>query len=477
MTTRREWDVKLTHNSIEHKLRLLNADNKKVWQVSEVPPQPQIGDAASSRAGFSPDRELPFAMEDWSWGVGLDRFGTNAVERGHIFRYADGFGIDTSEPGFVKHGPLLDTSYGAVEAGETILQFILFADKVYVRTTHNLYNIQSGTLTLLKDFGAELLLDMEVFGDKLYIAVNTADTYYFWEDGGSETSKTVTGGASHFLATQGSQEAILIRVYSDNKISSSIDPTDVTTWDITSKTIGNADTINTLFTISGFAFAGTESTIFLLAADSDGVTIAIELDKRLAARRSTNAFKIKAESGSDCWLSDGGNVIRVTATGFESYEVQPDGPFRSYDDRPFNSDIVGTITSMTQDIDAVFICVDRGSDIYIYKGVHLSRGTFAWTPFVKYAGSNAACGVFKTTGDSDPKLYVGNALEVESYVTENWTTDTATWELHTSKFTATLDTCDKLSFSISAFLELSGPVDQLDVSYHLANASPWNGFR
>ena len=480
MTTKREWDVKITQNSVEHKLRLLVAEGKKAWQVAEAPPQPQIADAAASRAGFSPERDLPFIMEDWSWGVGLDRFGSSN-ERAQVFRYADGFGIDTTQSGSVLHGPLAE-SMGSTSSGQTPIQFMLFNDEVYILTTNKLYSITSGgTLTERVDYGSVVCKRMAEFAGVLYIATDESGAYRSWT-GSVAASLSVTGGASFFLAVQGSSAPILIRVYPDatttnvNKISTNPDPSDVAQWEVTGGDIGNGNTINSLFTISGFVFAATESTVYLLAADSAGATVPIELDKRMGTRKSTNAFSIFAESGSDAWLSDGDDIFRIVAEGFETYDIRADGPFRSFDGKPINAAISGTVKSMSQDIDAVYICVDRGSDIYIYKGVEQSRGTYAWTPLAKYTGTNAASGVFKTTAEADPFIYVGNTLEILRYKTRSWSTYTPTWELETSQFTATLETWDKIWFGIQAFLKLSGATAKVEVAYKLNNTAGYTDF-
>ena len=473
MTTRRDWDIKIDQGGTSHRFRLLQQEGRKAWQVSESPPNPRVEVEAASREGFRPDRELPFVMEDWVWGVGLERFGTQSLERGHLLRYSDGFNIDTTQAGVIKHGPLIE-SIGSVSPGQVILEITLFLDKVYIRTTNKLYNIISGTLTEQHDFSAAVTKSMAVFGTNLFIAVDTANTYFEW-DGSSMTTRTVTDGADLFLATQGQSNPILIRVLNNNFISTSIDPTDVTSWDSPGVKVGSGDTINSLFVISGFPFVGTESTLYILSTDNSGASIPIELDKRLATRRSSTAFSIKAESGSDCWLSDGRDIMRLVADGFELFDIRPDGPFRSFDVRPVTADIKGDPTSMSQDLDAVYILVNRSGDIYVYKGVELVRGQFAWSPLAKYTGTNAASAVIKTTGDSDPILYMGKTLEVVKLQTENWTKFAINWEFITPQFTATLETWDKVWTILNAFLILTND-SLLDVAYRLDNATAWTDF-
>ncbi len=225
MTTRRDWDIQLAQGGTEHKLRLLQADNKKAWQVAEVPPTPQIDLAAASRAGFSPDRELPFIMEDWYWGSGLERFGSQS-DRGHLLRYSEGFGIDTTEPGVARHGPLLETQ-GATGVGEIVLGFILFQNKVYLRSSQKLFAIESNVPVEKIDFGGGITTSMAIFGNKLYIATGISGKYSEW-DGSSHTEYTVTDGADRFIAIQGASTPLLVRIINGNFISVASDPTDPT---------------------------------------------------------------------------------------------------------------------------------------------------------------------------------------------------------------------------------------------------------
>ena len=180
VSTGKDWDIKLTLGSTDHKLRLLQQNGRKQWTVAETPPNPRIDSEAASREGFRPDQELPFVMETWDHGIGLDRFFTGSQERGFLNRYADGFGIDTSEPGVVKHGPL-ETSVGSLASGQKPLEFILFKNKVYARTNNRLYAIESGAPVSKHDFSPEITSSFVIFNDFLYISLSTTDTYARWD--------------------------------------------------------------------------------------------------------------------------------------------------------------------------------------------------------------------------------------------------------------------------------------------------------
>jgi len=478
MSQFQDWDVKIDQGGTSHKFRLLQQEGRKAWQVAESPPNPRVEVEAASREGFRPDRELPFIMEDWYWGVGLERFGSQSTDRGHLLRYSEGFGIDTTEPGIARHGPLLEEQ-GATGAGEIITGFILFQNKVYLRSAQKLFAIESGAPVEKIDFGGGVTTSMTVFGDKLYISTQISGKYSEW-DGTTHTERSVTDGAERFIAIQGATAPILVRVINDNFISTSIDPTDTTSWDSPGVKVGSGDAITNMWTVSGFLFVGTTSALYIIATDADGVSIPIELDKRLTTRRSTNSWSVKAESGSDVWLSDQETIYRLVARGFEEFDIQPGGPFRSFDTRPVTLpegiNIQG-ITAMAQDLDTVYILVTVDSALTVYKGKEIIRGIFNWCPWAKYALVSSPIGaeIIKLTTDADSYLYFADGINVKRFRTANWTTFAATWEMITPQFTATLESWDKMWTRISAFITLTGTA-KLEIAYRLENDPAYTDF-
>ena len=472
----KDWDIKLKQGSTTHRFRLLQQRGQKAWQVSEVPPNPQIEVEAASRLGFRPDRELPFVQEDWIWGFGLERFGSQSVARGHILRYADGFNIDTTQPDIVQHGPLEEAVGGALPSGEHPIQFALFQDKIYFTTNTRLFAIESGSPVEKADISPELTGTMAVFNNRLYIVTSKVDTYLEWDGTGPIVERTVTDGAEFFLAIQGATNPILVRIINNNFISTSTDPRTVSTWDTPGVKVGEGDSVTSIFVISGFLFVATESVIYIIATDSAGVSVPIELNRLLLNRRSTDTYRKKAESGSDVWLTDTRDIIRIVAEGFELFDIRFNGPFRSFDERPVTLDLKGKILAMTQDSDAIYIAALRGSDTYIYKGIELVRGVFSWCPWAKFTETDVrGMAVIKTTADADPFLYVGKNEALIKFQTENWTKFAATWELITSQFTATLETWDKMWRSIEAFIARTG-TGKLEIAYRLNNDTAFTDF-
>ena len=474
MSTQRDWDIKIDQGGTEHRFRLLQQQGQKSWAVSEIPPTPQISSEAGAREGFAPDRELPFVQEDWSWGMGLERFGSSQ-DRGHLLRFADGFNIDTTQPGTVRHGPLETAVGGALQTLEVPRQFVLFQNTVYFHTKRRLYAVEGGVPVEKHDFVGNTILDMAVFAGRIYLCTTVGNEYSEW-DGTTMTAKSVAGGALLFLAAQGATAPILVRVLNDNFISTTTDPSNTALWDVPGVEVGEGDTITSLFVISGFVFVATQSTIYILATDTAGVSVPIELNRLLQNRRSPDTYRIKAESGSDVWLTDTRDIIRIVAEGFEIFDFRFNGPFRSFDERPVSLDFPGEVKAMAQDADAIYILAVRGSETFIYKGVELVRGVFSWCPWAKFDGIvDTGVAIIKTPSDDDPFLYVGTNEALVKFQTENWTTFAATWELQTPQFTATLETWDKMWKSIAAFISRTG-TGKLEVFYRLNNDTTYLDF-
>lgn len=476
-----DWDIKISLDGTEHKLRLLRSDGRKHWVVQEIPPQPRVEEEASARLGENPLQNLPFEMDNWTWGAGLDRFGLNRNEPGHIFRYADGFGIDTAE-GIVRHGPEVKT-IGAALTG-TPLQVLLFKDKVYLLTKQKLYSVDVGTTSHtehIDNSGSYNFLNMEVFGSNLYLSQDN-NRYTKW-DGSSATHLADTSDdqseAAFFLSLQGEDNPLMVKVINTNQIDTSTDPSSTSGWATSGQTkIGDGDAITNLFMLSGLLFVATQSGIFVV--DSEGK--AIELNKLLRNRRSSAAFSMKAESGNDVWLSDGIGIFRIVAEGFEIFDMRDDGPFLNLDSRPFSEESTrGTVTGLGRDLDAVFVAVTRGSDTYIYRGVETIRGIFSWSPLIKLVGDVIAPGamaVAKVEAAANPVLYFIDADGQARFATiKTWTTFNATWEMITSRFTATLETWDKLWDELTAYQDRPGSsTAKITVHYRVDGATAWTEF-
>ncbi len=387
-----DWDIKIDLDGTEQRLRLLQSDGRKHWTVREMPPQPRVEEEASARLGEAPLQNLPFEMDNWSWGFGLERFGLNRNDPGHIFRFFDGYGFDATEPGIIRHGPK-STVVGSITG--TPVQTLLFKNKVVFLTVTKLYDWDGTTLNQrIDNSGSFDHLQMEVFGTNLYIAQDNGQ-YTKWD--GSSASAISTGDdqseVALFLSLQGATDPLMVKSLNTNEIDTSTDPSSATGWATTGQTkVGDGDAITSLTSVSGLLFVTTESGIFIVDADNT----VVELHRLLRNRRSSDAFKILASSGLEVWYSDGVDMFRVIANGFEVFDIRNEGPFLNIDEKPLSADALrGTILAVALDLDAVYVSVQRGANNYIYKGIETSRGIFAWTPLIRQASitGSAAIGI------------------------------------------------------------------------------------
>jgi len=456
-----DWDIKITLAGVTKFFRLLQTRDRnsnairKLWDVQEVEPTTAFAN---------------FAQEDWQWGVGLNRAGISLDRPGHVFRYADGFGIDTSKSGKVLHGPG-STSIGTISG--TVKDFLLFSNKVWILTTSNLYSWDGATLTnVWTNLDGALNLNMVKHGSLIVICTSRfsgGNSRYYTSDGVTTTARdTATAGANLVMYVLDKQ---LWRAHSTNLIDSTTTPTNTASWS-TDITVGEGDTITNLFSLSGLLFVTNAQGIFAVAADNS-VT---ELDKRLGTRRSTTAFSIKAGFGSDAWFSDGTKkVIHAVALDFETFDIRPDGPFYHRDSRPVSETAIeGTVSSIALDLEAVYITAKRGADVYVFKGVEVERGEYVWSPFIRIASAtNNAAAVMKMTGDASPKLYLNNGTSILTYDLEDWALYNTSYEFITYYDARNDESLVKLYTRLKTFLDVVGASVSIEVFRRVDTVTGW----
>lgn len=415
-------DIKFTlsGNSKTFRIAVDPRSGAKLYRETEPPQETRIPPEAN------------FQANDWSLGTGLNRF-TPVQDAGSTLRIADGYGIDLTN-GKIEHGPG-GVSVGAV-SGDMVKQ-IMFLNKVWFLTKTHLYNYDGTTLTKFwgpaaggatwqtQPAGADMT-DIALFNGKLYICDGAS---IFRTDGTTDPNITPSAdNAEHLLPLDTASGPQLWRSYDTNLLASTTDPDTATPVWSTDITVGPGEDINSIFDLSGLLFNGTDSTIFSITSTG----VAIQLDKSLQTNRSSSAFSILSNTGSDVWLSDGSaDIFRMLAIDFEQFEIRPSGPFKHTSAVPFSElDSRGNITSITQDIENVYVTVNRGGDMYVYKGVEVSRGTFIWSPLIRRASDvNITSGIFKLSGDSEPMLYLDADGTIFKYQIRDWTVFNTDWQV------------------------------------------------
>lgn len=456
-----DWDVKITRGNTSRKFRLLNTREGKSWTVREVP----MNFTLDSSVPEEGERLLPFEMRDWSWGTGLDKFTPQSTRPGHRLRYFDGQNIDTSEPGIIRHGPEV-TNVGSSLA-ENPIEALVFKDKVWFLTPSRLYNWNGTTLTEFWSGGGGANKHMEVFNNNLYVAQGA--NYVHTDGVAAPTSHT--DNADFFLAL-GKR---MWRAYDTNQIASTEDPSvSLPTWANTF-TAGEGDAITNLFSISGLLGFCTQSGLYIRDSDNESV----ELHKLLRTRRSANAFSRKSESGSDAWFSDGKTALRLTAEGFEIFDIRLDGPFHHIDERPINVNfsMQPQVGYISQDLESVYLIASRAdvAGFFIYKGVEINRGLFAWSPIAAFSGSAPNfIHVAKLTSDTHPHVYFNSGTQLKRFST-HWSTYAPSWELITPRYDASQESISKIWYKLRAFLKKDTNA-QVTVHYRLNNSTTWSLF-
>ncbi len=466
----KDFDIKLNNQSNTRRFRLVQEGNAKLWSVTEQPPSPQI----EGRENVAPEELLLFEQRDWSWGIGLTRPTPQTQRPGHFLRYADGFNIDSTEPGQIKHGPAIAT-VGTLALKP--LQALVFTDRVWFLTTTHLYHWDDPTLTLFwTNPDGAVNTEMEVLGANLFVAASNTK---IWHTDGTAGPTSTAFAADHLL--QLGQN--LWRSFSTDQISFSANPAAGSpTW-TAGASAGDTSKIQNLFSLSGLLGVATTSSLYIVTLDADSNIISTELNKALRARRTSGVYTVKAESGGDVWFSDGfNNVLRVVAQGFDVFDVRPAGPFRTTDEMPvtepdFDPDDV-SVEAIAQDIDAIYMVVQRVADSYVYKGVEIARGVYAWSPVHKLSPQTTSAdfiAALGTSGDLVPRVYFNDGTAVKSFATV-WDEYNATWEFITTKFSATLLGTDKLWSLIRAFIKRSASAAKIVVHYRSNLDTNWTLF-
>lgn len=459
-------DIKFTLQGTSKSFRIAvdPRSGAKLYRETEPPQETRIPPEAN------------FQAKDWSLGTGFNRF-TPVQDAGSTLRIADGYGIDLTN-GKIEHGPGA-TSVGAL-LGDMVKQ-IMFLNKVWFLTTTHLYNYDGTTLvkfwgpaaggaTHQTQPGAADMTDVALFNSKLYISDGAS---IFRTDGTADPNVTPSSdNAEHLLSLDTATGPQLWRSYDTNLLASTTDPDTATPVWSTDITVGPGEDINSIFDLSGLLFNGTDSTIFSITSAG----VAIQLDKSLQTNRSSSAFSILSNTGSDVWLSDGSaDIFRMLAIDFEQFEIRPSGPFKHTSAVPFSElDSRGNITSITQDIENVYVTVNRGGDMYVYKGVEVSRGTFIWSPLIRRASDvNLTSGIFKLSGDSEPHLYVDADGTMFKYEIRDWTLFNDDWQVEFPTYDGGNELENKVFNRLLVFAENSGTSDDFTVTpaTRLDNAS------
>ena len=438
-----DWDLKIVDGSTSKFFRLASQNGQKQYQVEPA---------------FEGSIDATYAMDDWSYGVGMLRppsaahLTNRTIDHlGHVLRLADGYGIDLSEKGVVKHGPGIERQRSMTG---TFVDSITFEDKVWFLTTTNLYRYSGTTLTNHGSISGGLQL--EVWQDKLLIAQGASG--YSYTDTASGITAVTAIDAYRFAGVQ-SEDGPLIWIQTDanRNIQTTADPITASPSMATAVTVGTGGPITNLFVQAGYLLTMTEDNIYIIVGANSGSAEAVEFDRRFRRRKSSSAFSIGDSTGLETWVSDGDDIYRIETLGQAEFAARQAGPFYDDDIVPFSNPTTrGTVVDISIDFDAVYVTVQRGSDTYVYKGVEKLQGVYSWSPLIKESSVTSAGGrVHKRLADSEGHLYTLQSGLFNEYILRDWIVFNTDWQFETPYFIGQDENEVKAWNRFKAFVEVS----------------------
>ena len=434
----KDYDVKIVLAGQTEKYRLAQVESRKLWAVSSP----------------ATELEVKYELNDASLGVGLLRAQQGSA--GTQLRIADGYGVDLTVEGLVKHGP------GAESVGSysgTALKVDAFLSNTYLLTTTNLYNyagsslVNQGTVTGAKNSAC-------VFNNELYIAAGTSGSNgrmwksAAWGAGVVEINDTSTTNIN-LVAALTVDNAERFYVADGNTVYYTATPD----GDNFAQAVKVPETINQMWVMTGYLFVQTNSSMFIIHNDSDGNPAAVEINSKMRLRSNALAGTIMDTEGQSAWSSDGKSVWLLRVLGFNEFDIVDAGPFATSPGVPFASDIRGDILDISIDIDAVYVTVKRGSDTYCYKGTEPVRGTFTWSPLIKWSSQILdVAGVSAYNGES--YLYSATGGTLTRFKLHDWTVFNTSWQIDTMFLNNGEPTVNKIHHRLKTRVDRTGGVYQ-----------------
>tara|TARA_R110000765_G_scaffold77455_2_gene152172 strand:+ start:16646 stop:18373 length:1728 start_codon:yes stop_codon:yes gene_type:complete len=430
----KDYDVKIVLAGQTEKYRLAQVESRKLWAVSSP----------------ATELEVKYELNDASLGVGLLRAQQGSA--GTQLRIADGYGVDLTAEGLVKHGP------GAESVGSyagTALKVDAFLSNTYLLTTTYLYNyagsslVTQGAVTGAKNSAC-------VFNNELYIAAGADGGQgrmwksAAWGAGVVEINDTSTTNIN-LVAALTVDNAERFYVADGNTVYYTATPN----GDNFAQAVKVPETINQMWVMAGYLFVQTNSSMFIIHNDSDGNPAAVEINSKMRLRSNALAGTIMDTEGQSAWSSDGKSVWLLRVLGFNEFDIVDAGPFTSSPGVPFASDIRGDILDISIDIDAVYVTVKRGSDTYCYKGTEPVRGTFTWSPLIKWSSQILdVAGVSAYDGES--YLYSAWSGTLNRFKLHDWTVFNTNWQIDTMFLNNGEPTVQKIYHRLSTRVDRTG---------------------
>lgn len=381
------FDHELKIGNVTKKLNIVRGDGgSPMYSIAENVPQYQD--------------VLRFIMNDWKGGHG--QFKHTAPDK-----YYDGQSIDTTIDGKVILAPLITTvgiDGGVLDAAPTKMVWFSAISKLMVATGSQVYWYATPYFVSKKTITNKTITDMVEFNGVLYVAIGASDKYYYSTDGATFTQTDLTDGyaVNLFVSPNAAGTAnVLWKTKTPNEVSSTTDGRTVgaggSQWASPTYCGDTSNNVTNIFRVNDLTMVGRTDNLYNI--DPDGGVHALKDD--LKHNRSTQNFKYVNEFQSSVYYSLVTGIEEIT-----SYNTcKPANPLDTDDIGK-----VGTCCGITSDKDNLYVAMNEGTNIIIYKGREMKRGDYLrweWCPFV-FVGTNA-CTTIKVVQHSvsDRRLWFG----------------------------------------------------------------------
>jgi hypothetical protein len=346
------------------------------------------------------DRDIKVGMGDWKGGHGQIVF-TKSLDV-----YYDGQSIDTTLDGKLILGPKINATVedddSAIDGNPVCSCWFSAISKLMLATAKMVYWWDGTKWAMKEDFTAiGDITDMVEFNGYLFVALGSADPYYYSSDGAAFTACTLTDHhAQNFLVSPNAAGTsnVLWKSLLPNQIASNASGINGgAEWSSPAYIGDTSNNITNLFLVNDNLMIGRTDNLYNY--DSDGGVHPLMDD--LKHNRTTKNFQYVSQYQTATYTSLGTGLGEIT-----SYNTfQPIGPLNTDDIGK-----VGTCVGITSDKDFIYVAMDEGTNTHIYKGREVRRNgalRWEWCPYV-YLGTND-CSTIRVVQHSatDRRLWFG----------------------------------------------------------------------
>lgn len=369
-----EFDHEIVIDGTTRRLSLIREQGKAVYEVT--PERPNYRD--------------PLRIIQSNWVDGHGQYNVSIDDM-----YFEGESIDTTQEGRVILGPLINvvTKTGPSELDSPVLGFFWYEDEgVWLCWTTSyvyIYDVGSNGLWTVAKTDLAGVTGMAEYNGIVYAAMGTDNLYYTSDDGDTwYITDLYDGYAEKFLTAPDPDGTsnMLWKFKKPNEISwTDNGVAGGTDWEQPTFVGDRSSNIVDIFLFNNKLMVGREDNLYHV--DGAGGVHAWRDD--LKKNQSINNFKYIAYWQTALYHSEGRQMAEIT----KGNTYVPMGPLTAINLQKALDDIgkVGDIVGITADKDYLYVAMDEGDDIIIYKGREIRKKSilrWQWSPWI-FVGENA----------------------------------------------------------------------------------------